>query len=59
MNKENTKMINATVSIDCWKELNILRYRKSYNNLSEVVKDILESYTNKIISRDNKDNNSL
>ncbi len=59
MSKENSKMINATVSIECWKELNILRYRKSYNNLGEVVKDILETHTNKIISRDNKENNNL
>jgi hypothetical protein len=56
MSKENTKTINVVVSVDCWRELNILRYRKNYNNLGEIVKDILETYTNKIISKEN--NNS-
>ena len=53
MNKENTKTVNVTISTDCWRELNILRYKKNYNNLQEVVRDILQNYTNKIINKEN------
>jgi hypothetical protein len=57
MIKENTKMISVRVSVDCWKELNILRYRKNKNNLVEVVKEILENYTNKIKDKENSNHN--
>ena len=53
MSKENTKTMNVTVCFDCWRELNILRYRKNYKNLSEAVTAVLENYTNKIINKEN------
>jgi hypothetical protein len=53
MNKENTKTVNVSISTECWRELNILRYRKNYLNLQEVIRDILQTYTNKIINKEN------
>lgn len=53
---KDTKTVTAIITLDCWKELNVLRYRKNYKNLAEVITDILQNHTNKIINKEN--NNS-
>lgn len=53
MSKDQTKSITVNISYECWKELNILRYKDTYKNLNEVIKNILENYTNKIIKKEN------
>ena len=53
MNKENTKIINAVVSVECWRELNILRYRKHKETLNALLREILENYTNKHKDKEN------
>lgn len=50
---KDTKTVNAVISVDCWRELNIIRYKKNYKNLPEVITDILQNYTNKIINKEN------
>ncbi len=53
MSKENTKLMTITISVECWKELNILRFRKNKNTLTELTREILENYVNKNKEKEN------
>jgi len=51
MSKDKT--IQLAISEDCWIELGIIKLRKRKANVQEVIREILEAYTNKIISKNN------
>lgn len=56
MSKE--KKIQVIISEDCWAELGVIKLRKRKTNIQEVIREILENFTNKIISKNNSNDST-
>lgn len=55
MSKESLKTLQVVISEECWIELGVLRLRTKKKSVQDVIREILETYTNKLIKK-NVDN---